>query len=189
MGPNRQSTEASIHKKLIEGSYCFFKLSFDDAEKCLGHRIGQSVQLAHKAGQQPSWRYYTPLSRVDEQGSADFLVKLVDSPDTSIGEFSKALRSAKEGDKMLIKGPVQNWLYEGFGRLSIAEFPVKDHRRHLDPAKPAPYTSRTLDTLVLIAPDHAVTAYFNLIDTIASFPDDRTGLSLIYFVDSYVVSD
>lgn len=187
----QSQAELTLAKKTIEGDYCFLKFTFSDPEKVLGHRIGQSVRVT-KAGDKQVWRHYIPISRLDEQGTADFLVKLIDQkPEIDAAcEFSKLLRVANIGDKFLVKGPYSNWVYEGFGKISVAPVPLESIPKTSEPAEPKttsePRLKGQFDNIVMIAHDNAVTAFFTLIDTVSTFPKDHTSLTLIYFVDKLV---
>lgn len=191
LNTKNSQTTATLAKKTMDGDYCFLKFSLSDPEKVLGHRIGQSVQIA-KDGDQPIWRHYIPLSRLDEQGSADFLVKLIDKNTeiTEKGLFSHVIRDATVGDKFIIKGPFHNWLYDGFGRILLAP----NHPHNSNKPQPADKPEDNpegvfkghFENIVMVAHDNAVTAFFTLIDTLSMFPKDKTSLTLVYFVDKIV---
>lgn len=175
----------------MDGEYCFLKFSLADPDKVLGHRIGQSIQLS-KQTDKPLWRHYTPLSRLDEQGSVDFLIKLIDKNDeiTETGLFSQTIRDSSVGDKFSIKGPFHNWVYDGFGRILLS----LDHPHNSNKPQPADKPEDNpegvlkgkFDNIVMIAHDNGITAFFTLIDTVSMFPKDKTSLTLIYFVDKIV---
>ena len=172
-----------ISKKDLDGRFCHLRLSFEEG-KCLGHRIGQYVQLCHGGeGGHAHARYYTPVSRTDEQGHADFLIKTSDGVASHIGEFTRKLVEAKEGDSMKVRGLMGGWVYEGFGRLSV----FHDKLKTLRPEN-SPEPSLVFGHYVMIAHDSGVTAFINLINTISAFPPDRTSLTLLYFVEDIVLS-
>ena len=190
LAPGSPHAELKLARKTIEGDYCYLKFSFADPEKVLGHRIGQSVQLS-RALETGAWRHYIPISRLDEQGTADFLIKLIDQRADIMAqcEFSRILRTASVGDTFWVKGPVKNWLYEGFGKISITPPMLTNSSSETGLStslSSEPVFKGQFDNLVMIAHDNAVTAFFTLIDTVSSFPKDKTSLTLIYFVDRLV---
>jgi len=144
-------------------------VNWPQQEKCLGHRVGEAVELGLTNGKKEKvWRYYIPLSRLDEQGGADFMIKMIE------GEFSSLLKESAVGQKLSIRGPSTGWVYKGFGNIEYL-----GGVKHNQPPRQG-----TFDTLVMIAHDTGITAFFNLLDTIADFKEDKTKLSLVYVVDS-----
>lgn len=61
-----------------------------------------------------------PISRIDDQGVCDFLIKMyMDESSNVNGSFSKLLLDSDKNDQFMINGPYGSWVYHGYGNISL----------------------------------------------------------------------
>ena len=63
-----------------------------------------------------------PISRLDQQGDFDLLVKKVkQNKDGKPGQFTSKLENAQIGTKFEIRRGKGSWEYEGFGKFKVGQ--------------------------------------------------------------------
>ena len=76
-------------------------------DRDLGLRIGRHVSVKADIAGNKVIRAYTPVSRIDQRGSFDILVKRYDD-----GKLSNYIWNLKEGDWLDVRGPVGRYQWE-----------------------------------------------------------------------------
>lgn len=105
-------------KKMLNHDTMFMKLSFPGQNLGLGLEIGQHIRIYGKDKDgEKIFRSYTPISRIDEKGSLDLLIKVYFPcerfPDG--GEMTQFLHGLEEGSRVRISGPKGKVRYEDRG--------------------------------------------------------------------------
>ena len=121
-------------------------------------------------------RSFYPISRIDQLGSFDLLIKVLKDPVTGdyLGKFSEIIETCQVGEGFQLSGQDYRYKYNGFG-----EFEIKN-------ADGSIKTVKEIRSLVMIAQNTNISTFFQLIDTIARFGLDPINLSLLYSVSDMV---
>lgn len=105
-------------KKMLNHDTMFMKLSFPGQNLSLGLDIGEHIKIhgKDKDGELIS-RSYTPISRIDQKGSLDLLIKVYFPnerfPDG--GQLTQFLHGLEEGSRVRIAGPKGKVKYQNKG--------------------------------------------------------------------------
>jgi len=84
-----------------------FTFDFEDPEALLNMKVASCVVVKANIDDKEVIRPYTPTSRPNTQGHADFLIKNYPQ-----GVMSKHIHNMKKGDTLEIKGPIPKYPYE-----------------------------------------------------------------------------
>jgi cytochrome b involved in lipid metabolism len=104
----------------------------------LGLAVGQHVRMHAVVGGKAVARAYTPISRAEQPGSFDLLVKVYRRDEhpqfPEGGVFSQHLDSLSIGDELEVEAPIGHFVYHGLGRLQLGPAPppgeaLRRHRR------------------------------------------------------------
>ena len=137
---------------------------------CVGTALGQSVLLGMEIDGKVEKRYYMPISRIDDQGFLDLLIKTLNDPnDPQKGLFSKTISTAKIGQNFTLEGPFGDFYYKGEG---VFQSPGAGEVK--------------FDSVNIFTEDTGITAFYQIIETIALYPPDDLNMNLFYLVSSFV---
>ncbi|XP_050023596.1 NADH-cytochrome b5 reductase 3-like [Dermacentor andersoni] len=144
-----------------------FRFALKSPKQMLGFRVGEHVLLYARIGDRTVMRPYTPVSRTDQRGSFDIMVKIypagVSRKHPIGGLMSQYLDSLQPGDKIEIQGPKGRFVYEGRGHFATA-----DGRR-------MPLVTR----LGLVAAGSGVTPMLQLLRHLLADAIDQTSVMMI----------
>lgn len=123
-------------------------------------------------------RSFYPISRIDQLGSFDLLIKILKDPNTGayLGKFSEIVETCQVGEHFQLTGQDFRYKYNGFGEIEIksADGSIK--------------TVKDIRSLVMLAQNTNISTFFQLIDTVARYGLDPINLSLLYTVNDMVNS-
>lgn len=159
-------------------------LELEDSEKCLGTLLGDYVDIAFLEGetlpQKSDYRAYMPISRVDNQGDFDVLMKNVQyNQEGKPGLFTSRMLNVTPGQEFSIIRRQGSWQYKGYGEFLLG-------KNNNPESQSEPVGSRNVKYLVMFAEDSGITNFFSLIETISQFQYDEISITLIYSVDNIV---
>eukprot|EP00357_Protocruzia_adherens_P034226 CAMPEP_0115011156 /NCGR_PEP_ID=MMETSP0216-20121206/23803_1 /TAXON_ID=223996 /ORGANISM="Protocruzia adherens, Strain Boccale" /LENGTH=314 /DNA_ID=CAMNT_0002379627 /DNA_START=68 /DNA_END=1012 /DNA_ORIENTATION=+ len=164
------------HKYQLSHDTFIFRFSLADPTSLLGLPIGQHVSISgtFPTGEKPEGEYvsrnYTPVSRIDDRGFVDLLIKVyfkdVIPKFPHGGKMSQHINDLNIGDTLDFQGPKGKLIYNGNN-----EFLIK---------KGSTYNSRKIKNVGMIAGGTGVTPMFQVIEAIANDDSDNTHVSLLY---------
>lgn len=132
---------------------------------------GAGEGIKDKEGK-PVIRPYTPISSPETAGHIDFLIKKYAN-----GAMTSHIHGLKPGDKLAIKGPIDKFAVSGWWvhvcgcvTLTLVRLP------HSLPQ----YKPNTFESVACIAGGSGITPMWQVIQSIADNPADKTKLTLIY---------
>ncbi|KAJ3415517.1 NADH-cytochrome b5 reductase [Chytridiales sp. JEL 0842] len=96
-----------IKKTEISPNTAIYRFKLPNAKQPLGLPIGQHIQVTTEISGKQVTRSYTPISSDDDLGFCDLLVKSYPT-----GNISKYFGELKLGDKIKIRGPKGNFVYQ-----------------------------------------------------------------------------
>ena len=141
-------------------------------DKALGLALGHHllIRLTPPNSDAPITRKYTPISKVNDYGFFDLLIKVyfkdVNPEYPTGGVMTQVLETLKVGDTVEMAGPVWKHTYKGSGL-----FEIKTEKGHIE---------RKIRHLGLIAGGTGITPFFQLIQYVALTRGEDLNISLIY---------
>ncbi len=123
-------------------------------------------------------RSFYPISRIDQLGSFDLLVKVLknDSTGEYLGKFSEIIENCPLGENFQLVAQDYRYKYNGFGEIEV---------KHSDGSTSA---AKDIRSLVMLAQNTNISTFFQLVDTVARYGLDPINLSLLYSVNDMVYS-
>lgn len=109
-------------KKSVSRDTRIFTFKLEHESQSLGLPTGQHlmVKLKDASSSESIIRSYTPISKENQTGTLDILIKLYFETETSKGgKMTMALDKLNIGDKVEIKGPIGKLTYLGHGRVLL----------------------------------------------------------------------
>lgn len=154
---------------LVCREYCL-PIDLPEPDKCLGVKIGEHIKLGHPSQEgEIVLRPYVPISRLDNPGDFDLLIKRVKCNVQGMpGKLTSIISSAEAGEPFFVEKGKGKWGYHGMGDIEIQG------------------KRRNIRYLIMFAQDTGITSFFQVIETISFFPFDTTSISLIYSTESLV---
>eukprot|EP01016_Furgasonia_blochmanni_P055382 TRINITY_DN9251_c0_g2_i2.p1 TRINITY_DN9251_c0_g2~~TRINITY_DN9251_c0_g2_i2.p1 ORF type:complete len:220 (-),score=49.69 TRINITY_DN9251_c0_g2_i2:72-731(-) len=168
---NHQITGRFEKKVSVALNTYIFRFQLPLPTQFLGSQICQCVQLGMRLeeGKDLVWRYFVPISRIDDEGYVDFLVRIY-TKDTKLGytggEFTNMLEQMNPNQEIQIKGPYGNFVYEEPGVFRISDKAGNSKRKGIK-------------YLGLISSGSGMTAFFQLMEAVSSNKYDTTNLSFL----------
>ena len=110
-------------------------------------------------------RKYTPISKVDQKGSVDLLIKVYRPNERfpSGGKLSSFMEKLVPGEEMQFEGPLGRLSYLGLGKTVVSQSAVKTYSR-----------------FNLIAGGTGITPVYQVIRAVLDNPQDHTCLALLF---------
>jgi len=170
--PNVKYDVPLIEKEEISHDTRRYRFGLPSDAHVLGLPIGQHIYLSATIDDQLTVRPYTPVSSDDDKGYFDLVIKVYFKntnprfPDG--GKMSQYVESLKIGDKIQVRGPSGNIVYDRSGKFNIRK------------NKTTPAVPRTFKNVGMIAGGTGITPMLQIIRDILKHPDDPTKLSLLY---------
>ncbi|KAM6158668.1 NADH-cytochrome b5 reductase 2 [Rhynchocyon petersi] len=161
-----------IEKEQINHNTRRFRFGLPSVDHVLGLPVGNYVHLMAKIDDELVIRAYTPVTRDDDQGFVDFIIKIyfknVHPQYPEGGKMTQYLDNMKIGDTILFRGPTGRLFYRGPGNLDV---------RSENTSEPEKKVALHLG---MIAGGTGVTPMLQLIRHITKNPKDKTRMSLLF---------
>jgi cytochrome-b5 reductase len=174
-----------IEKIVVNHDTFIVRFGLEDPKQTLGLNIGEHIEVVANlptvempAGEKVA-RKYTPVSRVDQKGSFDLLIKAyrANPKYPTGGIISQYLDKLKVGDSISINGPTGHFNYLGNGRVLLKASASKKQAlaggrmKNLD---------KVFKNICFIAGGTGITPGYQVIQHILSDPNDKTNLYMLY---------
>uniref|UniRef100_A0A8C5LE68 NADH-cytochrome b5 reductase n=1 Tax=Jaculus jaculus TaxID=51337 RepID=A0A8C5LE68_JACJA len=161
-----------IEKEHINHNTRRFRFGLPSLDHTLGLPIGNYVHLLATINDELVVRAYTPVSRDDDQGFVDLIIKIyfknVHPKYPEGGKMTQYLENMNTGDTVLCRGPAGRLFYLEPGKLAIKAYPSSKSEEKL------------VCHLGMIAGGTGITPMLQLIRHIIKNPNDRTMMSLLF---------
>ncbi|KAM8892301.1 NADH-cytochrome b5 reductase 2 [Spinachia spinachia] len=161
-----------VDKQEINHDTKTFRFGLPSANHILGLPVGQHVYLSAKVNGSLVVRAYTPVSREEDQGHVDLVLKVYyknshpSFPEG--GKMSQYLDNMSIGDVIDFRGPNGLLVYKGHGHFSIRADKKSEPK------------VRKFKHVGMVAGGTGITPMLQLIRSITADPTDNTKCSLIF---------
>ncbi|PFH54645.1 hypothetical protein AMATHDRAFT_134112 [Amanita thiersii Skay4041] len=147
LDPNEWKQYPLIKKTQISPNTAIYRLKLSSARDVLNLPIGQHIAVSAEINGKMISRNYTPISNGEDSGYFDLLIKTYEK-----GNISRHFAQLKIGDKIRVKGPKGNFVYN-------------------------PDLTKVVS---MIAGGTGITPMYQILRAALSNPDDHTKVNLIY---------
>ncbi|PVU93300.1 hypothetical protein BB559_003348 [Furculomyces boomerangus] len=96
-----------VSKTQVNSNSFRFVFVLANPENSLGLGIGQCISIKALVGEKEVTRSYTPISKLDEKGQFELLIKVYPN-----GAVSSHMKQLNVGDTILVRGPKGNFQYQ-----------------------------------------------------------------------------